>query len=249
MKKSAYPTLLTIAASVGVVATAVSAARATPKALDILDHYQLGLKEDRPERKIDKVIAVAPVYIPSILFGAATIAAIVGANCLNIKTQKSMASAYMLLDNSFKTYRNKVDELYGEEADLKVREAISHDKHSLPAEEDEPVVLFHEPIYDVFFESTLMDVVLAEYHFNRNFILRGDNTMDELYSFLGIADKYPEHVITLGWSVDAGVMFYGYQWIDFNHKIKTFNNGTKYYEIEYPFEPTADAICASDWLD
>lgn len=241
MKKSAYPTILTIAASVGVVITAVSAARATPKALDIL-------KEEKREKKIDAVIAVAPVYIPTILLGAATIAAVVGANCLNIKTQRSMASAYMLLDNSFKTYRNKVDELYGEEADLKVREAISHDKHPLPEVDDEPVVLFHEPIYDVFFKATITDVVLSEYLFNRNFILRGCNTMDELYSFLDIADKYPENTITLGWSAEAGIMFYGYQWIDFEHEKKTLDDGTEYYEIEYPFKPTADAV-GIDWLD
>ena len=47
-----------------------------------------------------------------------SIVCIFGANVLNKKWQASIASAYALLDSLYKDYKNKVKELYGDDANL-----------------------------------------------------------------------------------------------------------------------------------
>ena len=98
--------------------------------------------------------------------------------------------------------------------------------------------LFFEEYSGRFFESTEEDVVLAEYHFNRNFVLRGYAELNELYEFLNLSPT--ESGAVLGWSIGAGEVFYGYQWIDFEHRKVIREDGAEYYAITMPFIPTAD---------
>ena len=73
--------ILTGLGVIGVASTAVLAAKATPKAL-----YLLEQKEEFKQAeygysltKTEKVLAVAPAYIPAVLTGLATVTCILGA--------------------------------------------------------------------------------------------------------------------------------------------------------------------------
>lgn len=77
--------------------------------------------------KLETIKIAGPVYIPPILLGASTITCVLGANVLNKRTQAALVSAYGLLAESYKEYRNKVIDIYGEEADKKVKEEIAKD--------------------------------------------------------------------------------------------------------------------------
>lgn len=120
------PKLLTILAAMGTVSTAFATARATPKALLLIREAESQKGEDLTA--LEKVKVAAVPYIPAVLLGSATIACIFGAQMLNRRVQSSMASAYALLDQSFKDYRRKLKELYGDEADKKVIEALAVEK-------------------------------------------------------------------------------------------------------------------------
>lgn len=100
---------------------------------------------------------------------------------LNRKTQSSMASAYALLDQSFKDYRRKLKELYGDEADKKVIEALAVEKSQtvyinasyldgpcdLALEENSSKpVLWYDEYSKRFFTASLEQVLMAEYHLN-----------------------------------------------------------------------------------
>ena len=232
MRKQHLPTILSIVAGVGVISAVACAIEDTPKALLILEEKK---KENEELTKIDKLIAVAPVYIPTAVLTIATITCIASANILNVKQQKALMGAYMMLDGSFKTYRKKTKELYGEDSDIKIRNEISKDKYPM----EEPVTLFYDQFSKRYFESTPEDVLAAEYHFNRNFILRGYASVNEFYEFLGIEPL--EDVCDVGWSIEAGWQYYGYQWIDFAHDLLIREeDGRKYYVIAMPFPPTAD---------
>lgn len=116
---------MTCAGAVGVVATSVLTAKATLKASVILEEA----KKEKGEEltTLEKINEVALTFTPPVLMGVGTIACIFGANVLNKKHQASLVSAYTMLDRSYKEYRNKVTELYGEEADEKVEEELAKD--------------------------------------------------------------------------------------------------------------------------
>ena len=121
-------TILTYAGAAGVVATAVMVAKETPKVSKLLETA----KENKGEEltKWEKVKIAGPIYAPSIITGAATIACIFGSNILNKQHQASLMGAYALLDSSYREYKKKTEELYGEEAGKHIREEIAKDKYT-----------------------------------------------------------------------------------------------------------------------
>lgn len=158
MNKSSVSTLLTCIGAVGVVATAVLTAKATPKASERIKKAEY--EKDELLTKFEKVKAAAPAYIPAIVVGVSTIACIFGANTLSKKSQASLASAYALLDASYKEYSSKTKELYGADADQRIKEEIAKDDYN----GDEFVIPDGEQLfYDLnsmqYFTANLSDVV------------------------------------------------------------------------------------------
>ena len=74
----------------------------------------------------------------------------------------------------------------------------------------------------------------AEYHLNRNYILRGYAYLNEFYVFLGIEET--DYGSVLGWAPNDDGMY----WIDFNHSKTVLDDGLEVYIIEMPFEPVYD---------
>lgn len=243
IKKNAG-TILSVMGSIGVVATAITAARAAPKAIKLLD--------DAREEKGSKLskMEIAQIgfktYLPVGLVSAATITCIMSANVLSRNKQANITSAYALLDQSYKDYRRKVIEMYGEETDHKIIEAIAVDRAkevrisasymcdnvdlSLDDSSGKPV-LWYEEYSKRFFEATLEQILSAEYHLNRNYILRGCATINEMYDFFGLDPV--EWGDNLGWEpMDEGEF-----WIEFNHFKAKLDDGTEFYILDLPFAP------------
>lgn len=127
IKHSRISTLLTCIGAIGVIGTSVMSVKATPKAIKLLEESE----KEKGEKltKIEVVKTVAPAYIPAAILGISTIACIFGANILSKNNQAALASAYAILDRSYKEYRNKVSELYGEEAEDRVKNEIANDHY------------------------------------------------------------------------------------------------------------------------
>lgn len=119
-------TILTTIGAIGVVATAVIAVKDTPKALRILDEAEQEKGEELTVK--EKIVTAGPVYIPAIAVGISTIACIFGANTLNKRNQAALMSAYALLDQSYKDYKRKVSDIYGEDADKKIIEEVAKEE-------------------------------------------------------------------------------------------------------------------------
>lgn len=222
-------TILTCAGTVGVVATSVMAGKATIKAIDILKEHQ-----DEELSIVDKMIVTLPAYIPTILMGTATISCILGANLLNKRHQASLLSAYAMLNSSYKEYKNKVTDLYGEEADEKIQEEIVKDH----ADTDNEVTLFYDVRSDRFFESTLFKVQQAEYFLNRELIMKDYAYLNEWYELLDL--DIVENGYALGWTTCACLEMYWQPWLDFDHSRKTTEDGREYIAISFWEEPIPD---------
>ncbi len=225
-------TILTVVGGAGVVTTTVLAIKATPKAVTLLENAEKEKGENLT--KLEKVKVAAPVYIPMVVSGVTTLACIFGANMLNKRQQASLMSAYALLDNSYKEYKKKVEELYGEEATKTIDEKIAEDNYKKTEVKDDEV-LFYDYFSGQFFKSTLTKVAQAEYQLNRDIHMRGWAELNEFYERLGIDDF--EQYGALGWAEGGNYEMYWQAWVDFNHNKITMDDGTEYIAITFFQEP------------
>lgn len=233
-------TILTCVSAAGVVGTSVLTAKAATKASKLLDQAKEEKGEDLTKMEIVQV--AGPAYIPAIALGVTTVASIVGIGLLSKRQNASIISSYTLLDQAYKNYRAKVEEMYGENADNVVRNEIAKDRfeESGYVKEFEDKQLFYEEFSGRYFESTIEDVKDAEYHFNRNFALRGYADLNEFYEFLGLEEV--EYGFYMGWSQWVGEAEYGYKWVDFTHQMIDTESGEKCCVIRMPFEPHYDYL-------
>ena len=247
MKRNAS-TILTCLGGIGVVTTTVMAVKATPKALQLIEEAE----KEKGEKLTtwETVKTTAPTYIPTVLFGVGTVACIFGANILNKRQQASLMSAYALLDESYNKYRRKVVELYGKETHEEIVNAIAVEEakdigitaESLCANtcltSDEACgdpVLFYDEWSHRYFESTIEQVIAAQYHANRNLVLRGYVLLNELYEFLGL--KPTDYGNAVGWAVEDD-----FCWIDFNQNKVLIDDDIECYIIETPWGPSPDFL-------
>ena len=241
-------TILTVAAAASVITTSVLSAKAAIKASRVLAH-----KEEEKGEKLtfkETISAIWTIYIPPVVSGMSTIACVFGANILNQHQQASLASAYALIDSSYKEYKAKLKELYGEEAHNNIVDAIAAKKcedvyisagglesaYNQEIESDTEPRLFYDEYSGRYFESTIEKVLLAEYHLNRNYILRGFARLNDFYEFLGL--EQTDYDEAAGWDICSEIY-----WIDFNHRkilIGDDNDSFECYVIEMPYYPSED---------
>ena len=229
--------ILAVVGAIGMTVSVGLAIRNTAKYKDIIHS-----KENKKIDNIERLKVAVPLYLPVVLLTGSSLACIIGATVINTKHQRSMTAAYILLENSFKQYKDKVLELYGSDGTQKVETEITNDKfeEKNPQMKNSENDLFYDEYRGEFFESTLDIVQKALYHVNRNFILRGYTTLNEVYDFLNL--PHTDQGDVLGWSADYGWCYYGYSWIDYYCDRRESRDGTEYYAIIFPFPPTLEAI-------
>lgn len=260
--KKGSPIILAVMASVGVVGTTVLAVKGTIKARDeynsqkeSLDVYYQGrqgcphynnYEELEWSKKTKAKFAIKTCwkfYIPTVVVGTATIGCIVGSTVLSKKQQNSLAAAYAALSSQFAKYKKEIDALYGDGTAVKVGANIARKKFESTSESfidglSDDIQLFYEHHADAFIQSTLAEVIEAEYELNRLFVLQGYATLGDFYILLGVPEEnIPENAHLIGWCWEAGCNIYGYQWIDFEHRDVEMEDGMKFVEIRTPFEP------------
>lgn len=237
--KRASPTILSCIGAIGVVATAATAVRATPRAMMLV---QARMDEEEgvfPNLTTAEKIRVAwKAYIPSIVIGAATILCIFGANGLNKRQQAAITSAYALLDQTYKRYRDTVKELYGDDADTRVRKELAKADPNDIHKPDDGKLLFYDEASSRYFERSMLEVLDAEYYLNREFITEGRVSLNDFYDLLGLPKT--KLGATVGWSIDSAVAFFGYQWIDFEHELVEMEDGLECYILHMEFAPSPD---------
>lgn len=228
------PIIVSCIGAVGVVATTIAAVKATPKALLLIENEKESinkqLKEDGWETRVDKLTTAETIkatwkcYIPTAIIGLSTIACIFGANTLNKRQQAAITSAYMLLDNTYKQYKEKVSKLLGDNADTMVKKSIIEDQYS-------EITLFYEYHYGEFFERRKADVLNAEYQLNLKFASQGYVCLNDFFELIGLPITQEGEVI--GWSTQEG-----YSAIDFEHQLLELDDGMECTIINLPISPS-----------
>lgn len=215
--KRATPTILTFCSAVGVVGVGVLSSMSTVKALRIIEERKANGDKSTP---MEIAKAVTPAYILPTVVGAITVACMFKARQMDAHRLSALAALYA-------------------SAPLKYAKKESDDTGKLLTAMDDNL-LFYEEHYGEYFTRAMAQVIDAEYHMNRNFILRGYMSLNDFYTFLGL-----DHIAggdNIGWSIEMGETTYGYSWIDFDHHLTKTDDGLECYVISMPFEPTADFL-------
>ena len=177
--KKHSPEILVVAGVVGVVGSAVMACKATTKLDTILDKAKTDidkihecvehpdvLPEPYTEEDSKKDLAIvytqtafkmAKLYGPAIIVGGLSITAILAGHNITRKRNVALAAAYTAIDSSFKEYRGRVVERFGESLDKELR-------YNIKAKEVEEIVMnedgsetVNKKIVDVVDPNTISD--------------------------------------------------------------------------------------------
>lgn len=232
-------TLLTFIGAGGVLLTSVLTAKGTVKAIRALDKAKA--EKNRDLTPLETVKIAAPAYIPATISGLSTMTCIFGANILNKRSQAALTSAYALLDNSYKQYRAKVSELYGEDSDVKIQEEIAKDMY----EEMDPSIndeqhLFWDSISMRYFETTLEKLQSAEYELNRKLLSTGYASINDFYEMLDVARI--DFGDRLGWTMYDRGRISGCSTIEFYHHKTALDDGLECCMIYTSTEPSFDYL-------
>lgn len=228
-------TILTVLGAAGVVGTAVMAVKATPKAMELIEQA----KEEKGEElsKLETIQVAAPTYIPTVLLGMGTITCIFGAHMANRRTQAALASAYALLDQTYKEYKNKVKELYGEDGDKLIRAAVAKDNYDEEDQEEyddeygDGKALFYDEFSKRYYRVTNETQLRAEYEINKMLSEGGCASLNDYYDLLNIDRKdYGEFI---GWSAAQMYEMYWDSWLHFHHTKVEMDDGMECWIIDY----------------
>ena len=243
-------TILTITAAGGVVVTVILTGKLAPVAKQRKDQA-LAEKQKRlndPNAKLtllESLQAQFGVYAPVILSATATIGSIFGSDILN----KQNFNELKLYGEKF---RQMSDQLAGEGHSKMVDQAI--EKKEQDKQEGKPdwgekqwFVLDLTPVScstnakfekrEILFQSTMEEVMQAEYEANRYFVGTCELTVDDLLTCFSLTEyKKPEDE-SIGFDATTGEAYYGYKWIDFEHLDDTEHYDHDVIRIHLPFAP------------
>lgn len=233
-------TILTGLGTVGVITTAVMSAKAVPKAQMLLEQKEtFKLNEyGEPLTRFERMLAVIPAYVPTLLMGAGTVACILGANHINKQEQAALYSAYAYLSCSFSEYKEKVKELFGEEKEREVRAAIAKDKKMEIHEQLEDSMTLYDEWGQRYFTITKEAYQKAIYDINKMYSFTGEMTLNNFFEFFDL-DPVPGGDY-LGWSALKDFECCGVAWIDIRLTPLEMVDNHEVYVLEFNIDPSND---------
>lgn len=148
--KKHSPEILVVAGIAGTVVSAVLACKATTKVVEILDETKgtldtihegmetgaiNGQEYTTEDGKKDTVVVyaqtgmkLAKLYGPAIILGTLSITSILASNNILRKRNVALGAAYAAINKSFKEYRGRVIERFGEQVDTELKYGIKAKK-------------------------------------------------------------------------------------------------------------------------
>ena len=136
------PEILAGVGVVGVIASLVMACKATTKLSDVLDeskeqldkikevaadpayeekYSQDDAKKDTTITYVQTAMKVTKLYAPSVILCASSLGCLLASNNILKKRNAALSAAYMTVDKSFKEYRKRVADRFGEEVEKEIR--------------------------------------------------------------------------------------------------------------------------------
>lgn len=241
------PELLIASGVVGIVVGTVMACRATLKAKEVVEeakndistihecaeNVEMKEKYSEDDKKKDMTIVyvktawnLTKLYAPCVGLCALSIYSIVMSNRIMRKRNAALLAAYSAIDKSFKDYRKRVIEKFGEKVDFEMQHGVKADKLEKEEKEIENQHIQMKNVYLTedgnqitvsqyarFFdeladewtkdaEYNLMFLRSTQNYFNDRLRAKGYVFLNEVYSALGLDETKAGQVV--GWTYEIG---------------------------------------------
>ena len=273
--KKYSPEILAVSGVIGIVTSAVMACKATTKVSAILEESKATIdaihdcqenpelveegkytdddaKKDLAITYVQTGVKLVKLYAPSVILGTLSITAMLASNDILRKRNAALAAAYATIDGSFKKYRERVIERFGETVDKELKygvkkqkiEEIVKDPETGKEKKAKKTVEVVDGIdgyseYARFFddgckgwekdaESNLLFLRAQQQYANDLLVSRGYLFLNEVYNMLGIQITKAGQVV--GWVYDPDNKDL-HNWVDFGiydvnkPKARDFVNG------------------------
>lgn len=273
--KKYSPEILAVSGVIGIVTSAVMACKATTKVSAILEESKATIdaihdcqenpelveegkytdddaKKDLAITYVQTGVKLVKLYAPSVILGTLSITAMLASNDILRKRNAALAAAYATIDGSFKKYRERVIERFGETVDKELKygvkkqkiEEIVKDPETGKEKKAKKTVEVVDGIdgyseYARFFddgckgwekdaESNLLFLRAQQQYANDLLVSRGYLFLNEVYNMLGIQITKAGQVV--GWVYDPENKNLN-NWVDFGiydvnkPKARDFVNG------------------------
>lgn len=269
--KKHSPEILAAVGVVGVVASTVMACKATTKLSEILDDTKESIekikeveqdpkyedkynsedaKKDLTIVYVQSGVKIVKLYLPALAIGTASLGCLLASNNILRKRNAALSAAYMTVDKSFKEYRKRVAERFGDEIEKEIRYNIKAQQiEETVVDEDgnETTVVSEVKAVDPnmysdyarFFDEScaawqndpeynLMFLKAQQAYANDLLKSRGRLFLNEVYRMLGIDESKAGQVV--GWVYDAECPV-GDNFVDFGiydmskERVRAFVNG------------------------
>lgn len=208
------PELLTGIGIVGMLSAVVLAVKATPTAMDNIEQKKKEEKKEKLE-PIEVIQVTWKCYIPTAVTSAVSVACIIGASAVNHKRNVALATAYSLVDNSFRTYKEKVVEAIGEKKEHEIRDEVAKEQLKRSPEANKEVILAgtgetlcYEPITGRYFKCAIEKLHRVERDLNKELYSTMFVSLNEYFNRIGL--KEVDIGDDLGWDVNKGSVEFQY---------------------------------------
>lgn len=234
------PAILTATGIVLGISACVTAVRATPKALRLIDEAA-EIKEENGEAftKRDIFMAAWKPYVPSVIIGGLSITCLIGANSINFRRNVALATACNLSKDALIDYKRRVVEEIGEEKERVIQKKANEDraKRVVKKEPAKTIVIGTgdyrcvDVISNYPFSSNKNKIEAAVNKLNRSMTYDMYVSLSDLYDELGI----PHTKISdeLGWNLDDGL-------IEINFDSVVGEDGAPSLVMDYNVSPRYD---------
>lgn len=246
------PEILVFTGIAGVVTSAVMACKATRKLDPVLEahkqnaeavhkKYAADKDENAEKRELTRVylktgVGFVKLYGPSVTLGALSITGILASNNILRKRNLALAAAYTAIDTSFKQYRGRVVERFGEQVDKELRigghkekiEVIETDENGKEKKAKKEVTVVDNPMpsdYARYFcypeakaaepNADYNEFFLRAQQELANHMLRANGFLflNDVYDMLGIEKSVAGQAV--GWVYDKNADDHGDNYVDF----------------------------------
>ena len=193
----------------GMILTTISAVKATPKAIRLVDEREI--KDGKRLTNTEIVETTWKCYIPSAITGVCSIACLIGANSINARRNAALAAAYDISLQDLSDYKKKALEVVGDKKEEMIRDEVAKEHLIADRVESMPIISTGRgkvPCYDYLtkrlFESDMETLRKAENNLNKRLREEDCITLNDFFLEIGLEETDEIIGDTLGWDIDHG---------------------------------------------